>query len=242
MGESGFAAGASSKPPNVLNAPRADLSPNFFASARLSAIASLRLRAGFSVSGALLWEAVGFGFTGDLASTALGFAGVLLVLVDVPTVAEVRDFEGVVGVRKERWSWGIANGNKIKREASACPLFGKAIRNKHPPPGAGAGMSAALDLFVLVIAWVHVLLAPYTKVEESFNLHATHDVLMYGIRPSVLPKYDHVTFPGAVPRTFVGSILLAWISTPFIIWWNTLGLASTKFDLQIASMCAASGL
>ena len=105
VGESGFATGASSKPPNVLNAPRADLSPNFFASARLSAIASLRLRegTGFSVSGALLWETVGFGFTGDLAWTALGFAGVLLVLVDVPTVAEVRDFEGVVGVRKERW-------------------------------------------------------------------------------------------------------------------------------------------
>lgn len=103
-----------------------------------------------------------------------------------------------------------------------------------------AGMPAALDLFVLVVAWVHVLLAPYTKVEESFNLHATHDVLMYGVRPSVLPKYDHVTFPGAVPRTFVGSILLAWISTPFIIWWNALGLSSTKFDLQIASMCAAS--
>lgn len=100
-------------------------------------------------------------------------------------------------------------------------------------------MPVVLDLFVLVVAWVHVLLAPYTKVEESFNLHATHDVLMYGVGPSVLPKYDHVTFPGAVPRTFVGSILLAWISTPFIIWWNTLGFASTKFDLQIASMCAA---
>ncbi|KAF8718278.1 hypothetical protein AX14_011943 [Amanita brunnescens Koide BX004] len=94
--------------------------------------------------------------------------------------------------------------------------------------------SVALDLFVLVVAWLHVLLAPYTKVEESFNLHATHDVLMYGVRPSVLPKYDHVIFPGAVPRTFVGSILLAWISTPLIIWWDMLGLIITKFDLQIA--------
>jgi len=99
--------------------------------------------------------------------------------------------------------------------------------------------SVALDLFVLVVAWLHVLLAPYTKVEESFNLHATHDVLMHGVLPSALPNYDHFIFPGAVPRTFVGSVLLAWISTPVIMWWNKMGLVSTKFDLQIASTCAA---
>ena len=43
------------------------------------------------------------------------------------------------------------------------------------------GMSLALDVFLFASGWTHVLLAPYTKVEESFNLHATHDVLMYGI-------------------------------------------------------------
>jgi alpha-1,6-mannosyltransferase len=37
------------------------------------------------------------------------------------------------------------------------------------------------DALIFVTAWAHVLLAPYTKVEESFNLHATHDVLMYGV-------------------------------------------------------------
>lgn len=45
-----------------------------------------------------------------------------------------------------------------------------------------------LDILVLILSWVYVLLAPYTKVEESFNLHATHDVLMYGVMPSALPK------------------------------------------------------
>ena len=39
------------------------------------------------------------------------------------------------------------------------------------------------DILILTTAWSHVLLTPYTKVEESFNLHATHDVLMYGLDP-----------------------------------------------------------
>ena len=44
-------------------------------------------------------------------------------------------------------------------------------------------MSFVQDLALLATAWCHVFLAPYTKVEESFNLHAAHDVLMYGIGP-----------------------------------------------------------
>ncbi|KAF8635074.1 hypothetical protein AX15_000563 [Amanita polypyramis BW_CC] len=56
---------------------------------------------------------------------------------------------------------------------------------------------------------------------------------MYGVRPSALSNYDHFTFPGAVPRTFLGSVLLAWISMPFIALQNWAGYASSKFDLQI---------
>ena len=49
-------------------------------------------------------------------------------------------------------------------------------------------MSFALDILLLAGAWGHVLAAPFTKVEESFNLHATHDILMYGVTPDALPN------------------------------------------------------
>lgn len=50
-----------------------------------------------------------------------------------------------------------------------------------------------MDLLVLVVGWTHVILAPYTKVEESFNLHVTHDVLMYGVSSESL---HNVSFCG----------------------------------------------
>lgn len=67
---------------------------------------------------------------------------------------------------------------------------------------------------------IHLLAAPYTKVEESFNIQATHDILVYGTPTSnvhtKLLRYDHFEFPGAVPRTFLGSLLLAGVSQPII--------------------------
>lgn len=94
-------------------------------------------------------------------------------------------------------------------------------------------MSAVLDLLVVATACTHVLLAPFTKVEESFNLHATHDVLMYGVGPDSLLKYDHFVFSGAVPRSFIGSVLLAWLSTPVITAAQYFGFMKSKLDLQI---------
>ncbi|KAF7289265.1 Mannosyltransferase [Mycena indigotica] len=94
-------------------------------------------------------------------------------------------------------------------------------------------MSLVLDALVVSSAWTHVLLAPYTKVEESFNLHAVHDVLMYGISPSALPNYDHFAFSGAVPRTFIGGVLLAWLAKPFIYIAATFDLLPSKFEIQV---------
>lgn len=49
-------------------------------------------------------------------------------------------------------------------------------------------MSVVLDVLIYATAWAHVLLAPFTKVEESFNIHAVHDVLMYGVGRNALPS------------------------------------------------------
>jgi alpha-1,6-mannosyltransferase len=78
-------------------------------------------------------------------------------------------------------------------------------------------------LFVIVL--LHQAAAPYTKVEESFNLQATHDILFHGTNIS---QYDHLEFPGVVPRTFLGPLLLALACSPlrglqallgFSKWW-----------------------
>jgi hypothetical protein len=41
-------------------------------------------------------------------------------------------------------------------------------------------LNALPNIFVFIITFTHVLLSPYTKVEESFTLHAVHDALAYG--------------------------------------------------------------
>ncbi|QDS67991.1 hypothetical protein FKW77_009286 [Venturia effusa] len=76
--------------------------------------------------------------------------------------------------------------------------------------------SALTGLLVGIILF-HLIIAPFTKVEESFNIQATHDILTSGIsfsnRTSFLKSnYDHVDFPGSVPRTFVGAVFLAGVA------------------------------
>ncbi|KZO90713.1 glycosyltransferase family 22 protein [Calocera viscosa TUFC12733] len=89
------------------------------------------------------------------------------------------------------------------------------------------------DVIFFLVACVHIFLAPFTKVEESFNLHATHDVFMYGVLPEGLKRYDHFDFPGVVPRSFIGSLLLGGALYPAALACKALGLLHTKLDLQI---------
>ncbi|KAK3618407.1 Dol-P-Man:Man(7)GlcNAc(2)-PP-Dol alpha-1,6-mannosyltransferase [Elasticomyces elasticus] len=76
---------------------------------------------------------------------------------------------------------------------------------------------AGLAVLLVAVMLLHLYASPYTKVEESFNMQATHDILKYGIPWSngTIQQYDHTIFPGSVPRTFVGASLLAGITMPF---------------------------
>ena len=49
-----------------------------------------------------------------------------------------------------------------------------------------------LELLLVGVCLLHVTICPYTKVEESFNLHAVHDILEKGISNDAVA---HVSSP-----------------------------------------------
>ena len=70
-------------------------------------------------------------------------------------------------------------------------------------------MSTVLDLALILTGLSYVSLAPFTKVEESFNLHATHDVLFYGVGRDALPKV-RVTLGDATHTDKVSSMITSY--------------------------------
>lgn len=97
-------------------------------------------------------------------------------------------------------------------------------------------------LLPLAVTLSHLAVAPYTKVEESFTLQATHDIIRHGVPTTdvaayLKQHYDHISFPGVVPRSFVGPLLLAYASAPFRVLLGAfvsellIGLHSTPSDL-----------
>ncbi|KOS16301.1 alpha-mannosyltransferase subunit [Malassezia pachydermatis] len=83
-----------------------------------------------------------------------------------------------------------------------------------------------------------VLLCPYTKVEESFTIQAVHDILTYGVTRDVIPMYDHITFSGAVPRSFLGPLLLAGAAAPFVWVAQQLGASSAQIQTLVRLILA----
>ncbi|KAL4114430.1 hypothetical protein PRIC2_014369 [Phytophthora ramorum] len=87
------------------------------------------------------------------------------------------------------------------------------------------------ELLVASAMTAYVFLCPFAKVEESFNLQATHDLLVFGARS--VEKFDHLEFPGVVPRTFLGSLAVASVNGP--IHWVFMVLGAPKLWMQVAT-------
>lgn len=73
--------------------------------------------------------------------------------------------------------------------------------------------SWSYDLLIFITMLTHIILSPHTKVEESFNVQAMHDILYHQHN---LTAYDHHSFPGVVPRTSIGAIIVTMLSAPFV--------------------------
>ncbi|KAJ2216679.1 alpha-1,6- mannosyltransferase [Coemansia sp. RSA 487] len=72
-------------------------------------------------------------------------------------------------------------------------------------------MAEVLDYIFAAVVALSVLWAPYTKVEESFFMQAVHDILKWG---RINNYFDHLAFPGVVPRSFIGPLFISALACP----------------------------
>lgn len=73
------------------------------------------------------------------------------------------------------------------------------------------------------------------RISSPFAQNVTHISVHLSSRTDSkhVYQYDHFIFPGAVPRSFVGSLFLAAWSTPFIRVLGYFGAITTKADLLL---------
>ena len=97
----------------------------------------------------------------------------------------------------------LRNRRPAKAPPAAAPPPSQLFSSSEQP----SHQAGAWDLLFAGAAVAHCLACPFTKVEESFNTQAAHDALFV---PDV-DDWDHHTYPGTVPRTFLGALGVAFV-------------------------------
>ena len=78
------------------------------------------------------------------------------------------------------------------------------------------------DIIFLAVMVAHILAAPHTKVEETFQVNNIYDHLFLQDK---LIEYDYIEFPGVVYRTFISSLLIAFFNYPAKLIFDSLGVS-----------------
>ncbi|KAJ2509936.1 alpha-1,6- mannosyltransferase [Coemansia sp. RSA 1939] len=94
-------------------------------------------------------------------------------------------------------------------------------------------MAGVLDCVFAGMVALGVVCAPYTKVEESFFMQAVHDILKWG---RINSCFDHLEFPGVVPRSFIGPLFISALTYPVNLLLNA--GAAEGMPVQIAARLA----
>jgi alpha-1,6-mannosyltransferase len=90
-----------------------------------------------------------------------------------------------------------------------------------------------VDFVLLGVSLLYLVLCPYTKVEESFNMQAAHDYLHFGEA-----GWDHVEFPGVVKRSSVGALVLSLVVYPAYAVLKHLGCSDLAGQLLVRAALA----
>lgn len=65
-----------------------------------------------------------------------------------------------------------------------------------------------LDALIIGYLVINVIAIPHTKIEEIFQVNNIYDHLYHGLD---VKEYDFIIFDGVVYRTFISSLMIAYI-------------------------------